>query len=211
MKQWQDLAQIKRELAARDWFPGTSGNLSIKVHDEPLQCLVTVSGKDKYKETIEDFVLVDEKGAALTDQGKPSAETVIHLEVYKRTDAGCSLHVHTLDNNLISDLYFEQGFITFKGVELIKAFGIWEEDGELTIPIVENYADLPTLGKAIGDVIEPETKAVLIRNHGITVWGRNAFEAKRHLEACEFLFSYQMKLLHAKAANLKEVIRNGSY
>ncbi len=209
--QWNELASIKRELAERDWFPGTSGNLSIKVQDDPLQCLVTVSGKDKYKETLEDFVLVNEDGQPLTDEGKPSAETVIHLEVYKKTDAGCSLHVHTLDNNLISDLYFEQGFITFKGVELIKAFGIWEEDGQLTIPIVENYADLPTLGKAISHVIEPDTKAVLIRNHGITVWGRNAFEAKRHLEACEFLFSYQMKLLHAKAANLKEVIKNGSY
>ncbi|MCK0473162.1 methylthioribulose 1-phosphate dehydratase [Halalkalibacter sp. APA_J-10(15)] len=208
---WNELASIKRELAVRDWFPGTSGNLSIKVQDEPLQCLVTVSGKDKYKETNEDFVLVNEDAEPLTDEGKPSAETVIHLEVYKKTDAGCSLHVHTLDNNLISELYFEQGFITFKGVELIKAFGIWAEDGQLTIPIVENYSDLPTLGKAISHVIEPDTKAVLIRNHGITVWGRNAFEAKRHLEACEFLFSYQMKLLHAKAANLKEVIKNGSY
>ncbi|WP_332692483.1 methylthioribulose 1-phosphate dehydratase [Halalkalibacter lacteus] len=203
---WNELASIKRELGVRNWFPGTSGNLSIKVSDEPLTCLVTVSGKDKYQETEEDFVLVDQDGNALTEQGKPSAETVIHLEVYKRTDAGCSLHVHTLDNNLISELYAEKGSVTFRNVELIKAFGIWEEDGELTIPIVENFADLPTLGLAVGEQISADTKAVLIRNHGITVWGRNAFEAKRHLEACEFLFSYQMKLLHAKALNLKEVL-----
>ncbi|ARK29519.1 methylthioribulose 1-phosphate dehydratase [Halalkalibacter krulwichiae] len=204
--QWNELAAIKRELAARDWFPGTSGNLSIKVSEDPLTCLVTVSGKDKYKETESDFVLVDEDGRPLTDQGKPSAETVIHLEVYKKTDAGCSLHVHTLDNNVISELYGEKGSITFRNVELIKALDIWEEDGEFTIPIVENWADLPKLGKAISEKIKPDTKAVLIRNHGITVWGRNAFEAKRHLEACEFLFSYQLKLLHAKAANLKEVL-----
>ncbi len=203
---WNELAAVKRELAARDWFPGTSGNLSIKVSDNPLTCLVTVSGKDKYKETETDFVLVDAQGKPLSDEGKPSAETVIHLEVYKKTDAGCSLHVHTLDNNLISELYADKGSITFRNVELIKAFGIWEEDGELTIPIVENWADLPKLGRAIGEKIESKTKAVLIRNHGITVWGKNAFEAKRHLEACEFLFSYQMKLLQAKAANLKEVL-----
>jgi methylthioribulose-1-phosphate dehydratase len=206
ISKWNELASIKRELGARNWFPGTSGNLSIKVSDDPLTCLVTVSGKDKYKETETDFVLVDEKGKPLSDQGKPSAETVIHLEVYKKTDAGCSLHVHTLDNNLISELYFEKSSITFRNVELIKAFDIWEEDGELTIPIVENWADLPKLGRAIGEVIQPETKAVLIRNHGITVWGKNAFEAKRHLEACEFLFSYQMKLLQAKARNFKEVL-----
>ena len=206
IKEWKELAAVKRELAARGWFPGTSGNLAIKVSDHPLTCLVTVSGKDKYKETETDFVLVDEWGTPLSDQGKPSAETVIHLEVFKKTNAGCSLHVHTIDNNLISELYAEKKAITFRNVELIKAFDIWEEDGELTIPIVENWADLPSLGRAIGEKIQPDTKAVLIRNHGITVWGKNAFEAKRHLEACEFLFSYQVKLLQARALNLKGVL-----
>ena len=42
--------------------------------------------------------------------------------------------------------------------------------------------------------------AVLIRNHGITAWGKDAFEAKKVLEACEFLFQYQLALLQAKAA-----------
>ena len=49
-KRWQELAEVKRELAARDWFPATSGNLSIKVSDEPLRFLITASGKDKRKE-----------------------------------------------------------------------------------------------------------------------------------------------------------------
>lgn len=53
--QWNELADIKDELAARDWFPGTSGNLSIKVVDSPLQFLVTASGRDKRKRTSEDF------------------------------------------------------------------------------------------------------------------------------------------------------------
>ena len=30
---WEELADIKDELAARDWFMGTSGNFAIKVHD----------------------------------------------------------------------------------------------------------------------------------------------------------------------------------
>ncbi|WP_078551254.1 methylthioribulose 1-phosphate dehydratase [Bacillus alkalicellulosilyticus] len=197
-QQWDEIASIKRELGQRYWFPGTSGNLSIKVSDEPLQCLVSVSGKDKYKETNEDFVLVDEDGKVIGSPLKPSAETVIHLEVYKKTDAACSLHVHTVDNNVISELYADQGYISFSNQELIKAFGIWEEDGQLIIPIVENIHDLPKLAKVIADSITSETKAVLIRNHGITAWGKNAFEAKRHLEACEFLFSYHLKLLQMK-------------
>lgn len=207
--EWKELASVKRELGARAWFPGNSGDLSIKVSDDPLECLVTVSGKDKYKETTEDFVLVDKDGIPLTDQGKPSAETMIHLEVYNKTDARCSLHIHTVDNNLISELYGDIGAVTFYNVELIKAFGI-QEDDKLTIPIVENISDIPNLAGTVGDVIGPETKAVLIRNHGIVVWGGNAIEAKRHLEACEFLFSYQVKRLHAEAANLKLIINNDS-
>ncbi|WP_232718591.1 methylthioribulose 1-phosphate dehydratase [Bacillus sp. FJAT-45037] len=192
---WNELADIKDELAARDWFPGTSGNLSIKVSDSPLTFLVTASGKDKRKRTSDDFVLVDQDGQPVeTSNLKPSAETILHQQIYEKTNAGCSLHVHTIDNNVISDLYGDQGFITFRHQELIKAFNIWQEDGTITIPIVENYADLSRLGEAVAERITPGVHGILIRNHGITAWGRDGFEAKKHLEAFEFLFSYHVKM-----------------
>jgi methylthioribulose-1-phosphate dehydratase len=194
-QRWNELADVKDELAARNWFPGTSGNLSIKVGDEPLIFYVSASGKDKTKRTSEDFLLVDGEGRPVKQtELKASAETGIHCEVYRLTDAGCCLHVHTVDNNLISELYGNDGKITFQNQELIKAFGIWEEDGSITVPIVENHTDLKELSKAVAGAINPDTKAVLIRNHGITVWGKDAFEAKKHLEAFEFLFSYHLKL-----------------
>jgi methylthioribulose-1-phosphate dehydratase len=192
---WNELADVKDELAARNWFPGTSGNVSIKVGDEPLTFYVSASGKDKTKRTSEDFLLVDGEGKPVQQtELKASAETGIHCEVYRLTDAGCCLHVHTVDNNLISELYGNDGKVTFQNQELIKAFGIWEEDGSITVPIVENHADLTKLSEAVAGEIKPDTKAVLIRNHGITVWGKNAFEAKKHLEAFEFLFAYHLKL-----------------
>lgn len=196
-KYWDELADIKDELAVRDWFPGTSGNLSIKVEQDPLQVLVTASGKDKRKRTNEDFLLVDKNGYPVDPMTnlKPSAETAIHMELYKKfSNVGCCLHVHTVENNIISELYANQGYVTFKRQELIKAFGIWEEDGEITIPIVENYADIPKLASELIKLVDPNTFGVLIRNHGITTWGRNGFEAKRHLEAFEFLFQYHLKL-----------------
>ncbi|WP_078409212.1 methylthioribulose 1-phosphate dehydratase [Priestia abyssalis] len=199
-KRWHELADVKDELAARDWFPGTSGNLAIKVTDEPLTFLVTASGKDKRKRTNEDFLLVDAQGnkAEETDL-KPSAETLLHVEIYNKTDAGCSLHVHTLDNNVISELYGDEGEVVFKGQEIIKAFGIWEEDAEIRVPVIRNYADIPTLAQEFGKYVKEDQGAVLIRNHGITVWGRNAFEAKKFLEAYEFLFSYHLKVLSLKS------------
>ncbi|TSB46182.1 methylthioribulose 1-phosphate dehydratase [Alkalicoccobacillus porphyridii] len=192
---WDELADIKDELAARDWFPGTSGNLSIKVSENPLRFLVTASGKDKRKRTAEDFLLVNEHSQSIESTSlKPSAETVLHQRIYENTNAGCSLHVHTLSNNVISELYGDQGEITFQDQELIKAFNIWEENGSITVPIVRNYAELPRLAEAVAEQIRPGIYGVLIRNHGITAWGRNGFEAKKHLEAFEFLFAYHLKL-----------------
>ncbi|MFS0654368.1 methylthioribulose 1-phosphate dehydratase [Bacillus sp. 179-C3.3 HS] len=197
-KRWQELAEVKRELAQRDWFFGTSGNLSIKVSDDPITFLVTASGKDKRKETNEDFVLVDAQGQPVEpgETLRPSAETLLHTYLYERTNAGCCLHVHTIDNNVISELYGDQGEIRFKGNEIIKALGYWEEEAEVALPIIENPAHIPHLAEQFAAHLSEgnESGAVLIRNHGITVWGKTAFEAKRVLEAYEFLCSYHLKL-----------------
>jgi methylthioribulose-1-phosphate dehydratase len=194
-ERWQELADIKDELALRDWFMGTSGNLAIKVHDAPLEFLVTASGKDKRKRTAEDFLLVDAAGKAVDETPlKPSAETLLHCAIYGKTRAGCSLHIHTVANNVISEIYGDQGKIDFKGLELIKAFGLWEEDAVLTIPIIPNHAHIPHLTEEFKKYLSADSGAVLIRNHGITVWGKDPFEAKKLLEASEFLFQYQLAL-----------------
>ncbi|KON89321.1 methylthioribulose-1-phosphate dehydratase [Sporosarcina globispora] len=206
-ERWDELADIKDELAERDWFMGTSGNLAIKVGDSPLQFLVTASGKDKRKRTDEDFLLVDEFGRPVGETHlKPSAETLLHTEIYRRTKAECSLHVHTIDNNVISEIYGDQEAVTFKGQELIKAFNKWDEDAVLDIPIIPNYAHIPALAKCFSSHIHEDTGAVLIRNHGITVWGRSSFEAKKILEASEFLFRYQLRLLEYKPNQFFKVV-----
>lgn len=194
-ERWEELADIKDELAARDWFPGTSGNLAIRVSDDPLTFLVTASGRDKRKRTDEDFVLVDATGQLIGEQtGKPSAETLLHVEIFNNTNATCSLHVHTVDNNVISELYAAKGHVTFTGQEIIKALGYWEETASVRIPIIENHTDIPTLARVFVPHVTSDAGAVLIRNHGITVWGETPAAAKRYLEAYEFLFSYSLKL-----------------
>lgn len=56
----EELADIKALFAGRNWFPGTSGNLSMRVGDfdpEQFYFAVTASGKDKSLRTPEDFLL----------------------------------------------------------------------------------------------------------------------------------------------------------
>ncbi|AUM66802.1 methylthioribulose 1-phosphate dehydratase [Brevibacillus sp. 7WMA2] len=194
---FKKLDEVKLTFARRDWFPGTSGNLSIKISDVPLQFAVTASGKDKTKLSPEDYLIVDGDCNSVEPTNlKPSAETLVHAVVYQSIpDAGACFHVHTIANNVISEVYAQKQSFTIHGQELIKGLGIWEENALLTVPIVENYADIPTLAAAIKEAIKPDVPGVLIRNHGIYAWGRNDFEAKRHIEAFEFLFEYQLRLL----------------
>lgn len=196
---WNELAAVKKELAERDWFYGTSGNLSIKVTNEPVTFLVTASAKDKRKFTDHDFLLVDAAGEKLEETtSKPSAETLLHAKIYTKTNAGCVLHVHTIDNNVITELYKHDTHIDFTGNEIIKALGSWEQDAKVSIPIIPNVAHIPTLAEQFDRYVTGDSGAILIQNHGITVWGKDAFEAKKYLEAWEFLFSYQVKMATIK-------------
>ncbi|USG66725.1 methylthioribulose 1-phosphate dehydratase [Brevibacillus ruminantium] len=196
------LDEAKLTFARRDWFPGTSGNLSIKLSDDPLHFAVTASGKDKTKLSPEDYLVVDGDSKPVEPTSlKPSAETMIHAVVYRIIPkAQACFHVHTVWNNLISELYFSQRAFSIQGQELIKGLGIWEENARITVPIVENFADIPTLASAIDKVITPEIPGVLIRNHGIYAWGDSDFAAKRHLEAFEFLFEYHARWLQLRQA-----------
>lgn len=195
-----ELREVKTSFAARGWFPGTSGNLSVRVGEidgeRRFTFAVTASGKDKAANTPEDFLLVNEHGQPTGPTGlKPSAETLIHCEIYKHTGCGAIFHVHTVFNNVISEFDAPFGAVPIQSVELIKAFNIWDEDAKIEIPILPNYADIPRIAELVGGAIRPRVPGVLLRNHGIYAWGTNAFEARKHLEAFEFLFEHRYRSL----------------
>ncbi|WP_274650524.1 methylthioribulose 1-phosphate dehydratase [Paenibacillus humicola] len=189
-----ELAEVKRLFASRGWFAGTSGNLSVRLGDfNPgrFHFAITASGKDKSLSTPEDFLFVDQDGKpSETTRLKPSAETLIHCEIYRLTGCGAIFHVHTVFNNLVSELFWERKAIPVDGVELIKAFNIWEEEAQIDIPIVSNFAHIPSIVPEVTERLDKRIPGIMLRKHGIYAWGANAFEAKRHLEAFEFLFEY---------------------
>ena len=78
----------------------------------------------------------------------------------------------------------------------IKGYGYFDE---LRIPIIENTAWEHELADSLGDAIRnnPKACAVLVRRHGMYVWGDTWEEAKRHGECLHYLFevAIQMKKL----------------
>lgn len=201
-----ELRDVKELFASRGWFPGTSGNLSIRVggfKPEEFQFAVTASGKDKTVHTPEDYLFVDQDGKPCeATRLKPSAETLIHCEIYKLTGAGAIFHIHSVFNSVISEYFWDRKSVPVDGVELIKGFNIWDEEAQIEIPIVSNFAHIPSIVPEITERIVPHIPGILLRKHGIYAWGANAFEAKRHLEAFEFIFEYVYRL---------ELLQRGSH
>lgn len=186
----QKVCSLAVDFSGKGWLPATSGNLSVRVPGTSEFC-VTRSGADKQQLTVDDVLWLDAAGELLeSTTHRPSAETIVHQLLYAKEGCGAVVHVHTVHNNLISDIWFGQGYVLLNNHELLKALGYWEEGARVEIPIVENFANLPTLAEAVSDAIHPGVPAVLVRNHGIYAWGDSDTAAKRHLEALEFLFEY---------------------
>ncbi|MFF2089967.1 methylthioribulose 1-phosphate dehydratase [Paenibacillus sp. NPDC058174] len=193
-----ELRDVKELFASRGWFPGTSGNLSVRVGDyaaNDFQFAVTASGKDKTVHTPEDYLIVDQDGKPVEATTlRPSAETLIHTEIYRLTGAGAIFHIHSVYNSIVSEWFWDRKAVPVKAVELIKGLNIWEEDAEIDIPIVSNFAEIPRIVPEVTERLNAKIPGILLRNHGIYAWGANAFEAKRHLESFEFLFEYVYRL-----------------
>lgn len=177
----------------RGWSVGTSSNYSVVLQADPLELLVTASGKDKGRLDRRDFVRVDAEGRPTApDQPRSSAETLLHVVVASERSVGAILHTHSPWATELSQLYFDQGGIEFEGYEMLKGLeGITTHEHRFRFEIFENTQDIPVLAeqvrKRLTDPDNPLQFGYLIRGHGLYTWGRDVDEARRHVEILEFL------------------------
>jgi methylthioribulose-1-phosphate dehydratase len=178
----------------RGWSLGTSSNYSIVLSREPLELLVTASGKDKGRLSRGDFVRIGAGGKPLGEgQPKSSAETLLHVVAAAQPEVGAVLHTHSIWSTLLSDLFHTQGGLELSGYEMLKGLeGITTHDHTSWVEIFENTQDIPALAEQvrerINDPADPLQHGYLIRKHGLYTWGRDLDEARRHVEIFEFLF-----------------------
>lgn len=194
-----DLVRLGRRYFELGWLFATAGNLSARVGD---RVVITASGKHKGELAERDFVEVDLDGALLAaghPGGKASAETSIHLAIYRaRPSAAVALHVHTVASTLVHGRAYADAataipVVRYQGVEMVKAWDLWDEGLTVDLPVFPNHADVPQIGRDVARHLAelpasaPIVPALLVAGHGITAWGSDAFTANRHVEATEFL------------------------
>lgn len=184
------------------WMMGTAGNLSHRHDAESFW--ITASGKSKGALTPADFLRVDLDGRVLELRSpglKPSAETSLHQVLYRRFPAaGAIYHVHSVEANVASN--FTGGTtLALPPLEMLKGFGIMEEAPDVRLDVFRNHADVPAIAEEIGGrygAAEPRVPALLIRNHGITVWGPTPERARNHVELIEFIFRFMVAARSAR-------------
>lgn len=187
------LAEVGREFYERGWKLATGGNLSALA--EGGVAVVTASGGHKGRLTYYDFVEVrvaDGSRVCSTDR-KPSAETIVHLALYRTTTARAVVHVHSPYVTLLSRTLEAEGLVRFEGWEFVKALGFWEEGAVVEVPIVPNLHALPALGDAVARAAG-SAPAVLVSGHGVYAWGDSIEAAQRHAEATEFMCQMEWEL-----------------
>jgi methylthioribulose-1-phosphate dehydratase len=178
----------------RGWSVGTSSNYSLVLSREPLELLVTASGKDKGRLTRGDFVRVGASGKPTAEgQPKSSAETLLHVVAASQPEVGAVLHTHSIWSTLLSDFYHPQGGFEIAGYEMLKGLdGIGTHEHSAWVEVFDNTQDIPALAEQVrerlADAADPLTHGYLIRKHGLYTWGRDLDEARRHVEIFEFLF-----------------------
>jgi methylthioribulose-1-phosphate dehydratase len=192
LKPNEELAEIGREFYRRGWVLGTSGNFSALLARKPLRICITASGIEKGKLDETNFLELDDDAEILHGFGKPSAETLIHLTIYRfMPKARSILHTHSVWGTILSDHFFEQGAIEIEGYEMLKGLaGVTTHEHAERVPIIENSQNYVALAHVIENVVR-ENKAIhgiYIRRHGLYTWGGTVAEARRHIEIFEFLF-----------------------
>lgn len=192
--QIDDLRQCGQLFHQRGWSVGTSSNYSVVLSGNPLDLIVTASGKDKGRLERTDFVRIGAEGKpSCSGQPKSSAETMLHVVLAELGDVGCILHTHSIWGTLLSDYFFDNGGFAIEGYEMLKGLeGVRTHERRQWVPIFENTQDIPSLAEQVKaklqDTRTPLTHGFLIRNHGLYTWGKDVFAARRHIEIFEFLF-----------------------
>jgi methylthioribulose-1-phosphate dehydratase len=189
-----DIVTGAGELAALGWTPATSSNFSCRI--DAGHAAITVSGKDKGRLARGDVMVVDLDGHPVTPQ-KPSAETLLHTQLYRRFPAvGCVLHTHSRTQTVASRLFAPDGVVRLAGYELLKAFtGESTHETAIDVPVLPNTQDMAALATRVDALLDSAPRwGYLIDGHGLYAWGKDWAEARRHLEAFEFLLACELDL-----------------
>lgn len=202
------MCDLCRQFFVSGWVTGTGGSISIRFGD---RIYMTPSGVQKERIEPEDVFVLDLHGNMLSvPTRKPgtlrapklSECSPLFLVAFRHRKAGAVLHSHDMSCNIVSAMCEGKSEWRIRKQEMIKGITGHGYLDELVIPIIDNTPHEHELTASLEDAVlkYPKAVGVLVRHHGVYVWGGSWEEAKRHGEVLHYLFEISLKLCHLSMA-----------
>ncbi|GKU96429.1 hypothetical protein SLEP1_g9666 [Rubroshorea leprosula] len=204
------VAELCRHFYTLGWVLGTGGSVTIKVHDESVPrshqiIVMSPSGVQKERMAPEEMFVMSSDGFILSlpplkpypyPPPKCTDCAPLFMEVYEMCNAGAVIHSHGMEACLVTMINPFSKEFRITHMEMIKGIQGHGYHDELVVPIIENTALEGELKESLTDTIRayPKTTAVLVRNHGVFIWGDSWISAKTQAECYHYLFNAAIKL-----------------
>jgi methylthioribulose-1-phosphate dehydratase len=184
------IIEAGRRMHQMGWVPSIAGNLSVRL--DAARIAITRSGGRKGALTTDSVIEVDLEGRPLVAGDVPSAETLLHCQLYAAfPHVGAVLHGHSVAATVLSRAAGET--IELAGYEMLKAFdGIDTHEVRVQLPVFANDQDMRRLAGVIAKGLRADWIGYGLRGHGVYVWGRTMDDAMNKLEALEFILSCEL-------------------
>ncbi|KAL8663923.1 MAG: hypothetical protein Q9202_003472 [Teloschistes flavicans] len=206
------ICTLCRNFYALGWVTGTGGGISIK---KDAHIFIAPSGVQKeLMQPLDIFIMEHATRNYLRKPPilKPSACTPLFLAAFDR-GAGSCIHTHSQWAVLVTLLVEKDALAAGKSVaascfeieqiEQIKGIpkgraktGMLGYFDRLIVPIIENTAHEEDLTQSLEAAMEqyPDTYAVLVRRHGVYVWGDSVSKAKTQAESLDYIFRLAVEM-----------------
>ena len=183
------VAELCRQFYFLGWCTGTGGGMSIREGD---RVYMAPSGVQKERIRPADVFVLDLDGEVVERPENPALRISecmpLFYNAYRMRDAGAVLHSHSKHAvlaTLLSGAAFEVAQL-----EMIKGLRGKGYYDPVRIPIVENTARECELTDRMAEAMaaHDDVDAVLVRRHGVYVWGPTWQKAKTQAEVLDWLF-----------------------
>ncbi|RXM32029.1 Methylthioribulose-1-phosphate dehydratase [Acipenser ruthenus] len=132
---------------------------------------------------------------------KKSQCTPLFMNAYTMRGAGAVIHTHSKAAVMATLLFPGKEFrIThqemIKGIRKGSSGTSYRYDDTLVVPIIENTPEERDLKDRMARAMDqyPESCAVLVRRHGVYVWGESWEKAKTMCECYDYLFDIAVQM-----------------
>lgn len=191
----QVVVELCRLFYQLGWATGTGGGIAIRQGDGVY---MAPSGVQKERIPVEDVYRLDMAGRVVSGPQrpglKPSECAPLFYNAFNGRDAGAVLHSHGMFA-MLAGLGAADTFECTE-LEMIKGIAGHGYYDRLCVPIIENTARECDLADSMRAAMEafPRTQAVLVRRHGVYIWGRDWQHAKAQAECYHYLFEASVRM-----------------